>query len=104
MAPVLKPIVKKVAHSVDFKYDMEEHLPNVKGKVMIIRNRNDEVISVDHHNRMLEALKNRDGVAAFTITNPHVKHAGAWFNDVDCENQVVDHLISSGFSDGDILA
>jgi hypothetical protein len=104
MAPMVRPIVDKIARSVDFDYNMEPHLPNIKGKIMIIRNVNDSVISSDQHAKIKNALNGRSDVAEFSITNKAVKHAGAWFNDTECHDQIVDYLISSEMSGGDILA
>lgn len=104
MSPVIRPVVNKVAKSVDFDYNMDAHLPKVKGQIIMIRNANDTVISEEQHTKIKNALPARANSAEFFITDKNVTHAGAWFDDATCNQQIVDHLIAQGMSCGDILA
>ncbi len=104
MSPVIRPVVNKIAKSVDFDYNMEAHLPKIEGKIIMIRNKNDTVISEEEHAKIKNALPESADAKEFFITDERVRHAGAWFDDASCNQQIVDHLVAQGMSCGDILA
>jgi hypothetical protein len=97
----LSGLVKPAVEALDFNYEMEGFLPQVKGNVVIINNNNDDKVPEGQLKRMQDAL--RKNVAVCSINDRNIKHAEGWFKDSRCNRQFTAHLIRNGWTAGGII-
>lgn len=97
----LSPLVRPAVKAFDFNYEMEPYLPQVAGSIAIITNNNDDKVPEGQLGRMQAVLDRK--VDVYSINDRNVKHADGWFNDRKCMEQFTSHLMSNGWSTGEII-